>query len=186
MTEKDKKTKLRELYADNLVARKIFDLWALRKNAMSESLLERTNIDAKIGDYEAVKNFFRTLEEYGFGRYIKRSRGGNARFEWGVIDEDDSDSLWYSLVAVAKIAKGGDEAWDGIGSVDEFVEDGYSSKIETGLSDGAVPIKLATNNMAVYLELPKNFDPDEDFEDLEDLLELIKASVKSKFKRRRA
>lgn len=182
INDKDKKSNLRSLYASNLVARKVFDVWAQRKQARSESFVARTTTDAGIEDDEEVKIFFRTLQEYGFGRYIKASRGGQARFEWGLVDEDEPYSN-YSLVAVARIAKGSNEAWDGSESGSSEEDEVGSSAYSSGASGSSVSIKLAVNDISVHLELPKYFDPDED---LEDLLELIKASVRSKFKRRRA
>ena len=182
INDKDKKSNLRSLYASNLVARKVFDVWAQRKQARSESFVARTTTDAGIEDDEEVKILFRTLQEYGFGRYIKASRGGQARFEWGLVDEDEPYSN-YSLVAVARIAKGSNEAWDGSESGSSEEDEVGSSAYSSGASGSSVSIKLAVNDISVHLELPKHFDPDEDFEDLEDLLELIKASVRSKFKR---
>ena len=182
MNDKDKKINLRSLYANDLVARKVFDVWAQKKRMSPETLLAQTSAEAGIEDDEDVKIFFRTLQEYGFGRYIKASRGGQARFEWGWVDEDDPDSR-YALAAVARIAKGSNEAWNGVGAGgDERYETNYFSysSDDSGIS---VPIKLVVNDISVHLELPKYFDPDED---LEHLLELIKASVRSKFKRRRA
>jgi hypothetical protein len=182
MSDRDKKNDLRSLYANNLVARKVFDVWAQKKRTSPETLLAQTSAEAGIEDDEDVKIFFRTLQEYGFGRYIKASRGGQARFEWGWVDEDDPDSR-YALAAVARIAKGSNEAWDGVGTGgDEEDETNFFNR-SSGASGSSVSIKLAVNDISVHLELPKYFDPDED---LEDLLELIKASVRSKFKRRRA
>lgn len=182
MSDRDKKNDLRSLYANNLVARKVFDVWAQKKRMSPETLLAQTSAEAGIEDDEDVKIFFRTLQEYGFGRYIKASRGGQARFEWGLVDEDDPDSR-YALAAVARIAKGSNEAWDGVGTGgDEEDETNFFNR-SSGASGSSVSIKLAVNDISVHLELPKYFDPDED---LEDLLELIKASVRSKFKRRRA
>lgn len=182
MSDKDKKNDLRSLYANNLVARKVFDVWAQKKRTLAETLLAQTSAEAGIEDDEDVKIFFRTLQEYGFGRYIKASRGGQARFEWGWVDEDDPDSR-YALAAVARIAKGSNEAWDGVGSSSgEEDETDYFAR-SSGVSGSSVSIKLVVNDISVHLELPKHFDPDED---LEGLLELIKASVRSKFKRRRA
>ena len=182
MSDKDKKNDLRSLYANNLVARKVFDVWAQKKRTLAETLLAQTSAEAGIEDDEDVKIFFRTLQEYGFGRYIKASRGGQARFEWGWVDEDDPDSR-YALAAVARIAKGSNEAWDGSESESSEEDEVGSSAYSSDDSGSSVSIKLAVNDISVHLELPKYFDPDED---LENLLELIKASVRSKFKRRRA
>lgn len=183
--DKEKRSDLRLLYSTSLVARKVFDTWAQRKQARDKSSVASTTINAGVEDDEKVKDLFRTLQEYGFGRYIKASRGGEARFEWGLIDEDEPYSK-YSLIAVARIAKGSNEAWDGSESGNPEEDDvGYLTN-SSDFSGSSVSIKLAVNDISVHLELPKHFDPDEDFEDLEDLLELIKASVKSKFKRRRA
>lgn len=182
MSDRDKKNDLRSLYANNLVARKVFDVWAQKKRTSPETLLAQTSAEAGIEEDEDVKIFFRTLQEYGFGRYIKASRGGQARFEWGWVDEDDPDSR-YALAAVARIAKGSNEAWNGVGAGgDEGDEIDYFRR-SSGDSGLSVSIKLVVNDISVHLELPKYFDPDED---LEHLLELIKASVRSKFKRRRA
>lgn len=182
MNDKDKKNNLRSLYANNLVARKVFDVWAQKKQTHTETLLEVTSKEAGIEDDEEVKILFRTLQEYGFGRYIKASRGGKARFEWwGWANEDDPHSR-YSPATVARIAKGSNEAWDRVGAGgDERDETDYFAR-SSGVFGSSVSIKLAVNDISVHLELPKYFDPDED---LEDLLELVKASVKSKFKRRR-
>lgn len=185
MSDRDKKNDLRSLYANNLVARKVFDVWAQKKRTSPETLLAQTSAEAGIEDDEDVKIFFRTLQEYGFGRYIKASRGGQARFEWGLVDEDDPDSR-YSLAAVARIAKGSNEAWNGVGAGGGEGDETDYFRCSSGDSGPSVSIKLEMNGISVHLELPKHFDPDEDLEDLEDLLELIKASVKSKFKRRRA
>ena len=182
MSDRDKKNDLRSLYANNLVARKVFDVWAQKKRTLAETLLAQTSAEAGIEDDEDVKIFFRTLQEYGFGRYIKASRGGQARFEWSLVDEDDPDSR-YALAAVARIAKGSNEAWDGVGVGGNEEDESYYLSRSSGASGSSVSIKLAVNDISVHLELPKYFDPDED---LEDLLELIKASVRSKFKRRRA
>jgi hypothetical protein len=183
--DKEKRSDLRLLYSTSLVARKVFDTWAQRKQARDKSSVASTTINAGVEDDEKVKDLFRTLQEYGFGRYIKASRGGEARFEWGLIDENEP-YFKYSLIAVARIAKGSNEAWDGSESVSSVEDEAVSSPHSLSVPGSSVSIKLAMNDISVQLELPKHFDPDEDFEDLEDLLELIKASVKSKFKRRRA
>lgn len=182
INDKEKINNLRLLYSTSLVARKVFDAWSQRKQARDESFVARTTADAGVEDDEKVKDLFRTLQKYGFGRYIKASRGGQARFEWGLIDEDEPYSN-YSLIAVARIAKGSNEAWDGSESGNSEEDEIGSSAYSSDVSGSSVSIKLAVNDISVHLELPKHFDLDED---LEHLLELIKTSVKSKFKSRRA
>lgn len=186
MNDKDKKINLRSLYANNLVARKVFDVWAQKKQTHTETLLEVTSKEAGIEDDEEVKILFRTLQEYGFGRYIKASRGGKARFEWwGWADEDDPHSR-YSPAAVARIAKGSNEAWDGGGAGGGEEDETGNFNRSSSAYGSSVSIKLEMNGISVHLGLPKSFDPDENFEDLEDLLDLLKSSVEKKFKRRRA
>lgn len=167
--------KIRDLYSSKLVARKIFDYWAQRRQDRQESLLTRTADEAKV-DEEEAKNFFRELEAIGLGRYIKRSRGGQARFEWGIGEEYD---YTYSLIAVARTAQGKNESLE---FYDSYVNESHED--EEDAQDGpnqVVSIKADIGTMSIYLDLPSNFDPDDD---LEELIALIRTLVKQRFKRR--
>lgn len=168
---------LRNLRRSSAAAKAIFQILATRQRHREACLVSRTADQAGVSE-EEVKEFFRALQDGGFGRYVKRSRGGQARFVWGTTYKGEYD-LNYSLIAVGRVAEGHDEPLDGyLDNPVEGVEDDEESDDELGSESYAVEPELMTirtyfRGAKVRIDLPVDFDPATEADELRDLIVMM-------------
>lgn len=166
---------LRALFQSSAEAEAIFKYLASRKRNRSECLVSRTASQVGLSE-DQVKDFFRKLQLGNFGKYLKSSRGGKARFVWGTTG--DEYDLNYSLIAVGRVAAGSDEPLDGYfdSPNDEGEEEDFSDEIDHSRSEDdsdLVTIRTTFLGTKIRVDLPSDFDPATDAEEFKDLIVLL-------------
>lgn len=167
---------LRALFQSSAEAEAIFKYLASRKRNRGECLVSRTASQVGLSE-DQVKDFFRKLQQGNFGKYLKSSRGGRARFVWGTTGGEYD--LNYSLIAVGRVAAGSDEPLDGYfdSPNDEGEEEeDFSEEIDRyGGEDSSDLVTIRTTFLGtkIRVDLPSDFDPATDADEFKELIVLL-------------